>query len=275
VVGQGPPVIVVHGGPDFDHRYLLPDMERLATDFTLVFYDQRGRGESLTGVRSEEVSLTSEIADLEWLRLHLDLGGVTLLGHSFGTLLAVEYAIRHPENVSHLILMNTAPASPDDRALMIQTRRRATPDDIDEMGRRAATPRFRAGDPEAVTAYYRVHFRSAVARPGDLDRVMEGLRSSLTRERILLGRAIEDRLVAETWGTPTWSLLPRLEQLAVPTLVIHGERDFVPIECAANLAAAIPGARLLVLEDCGHFAYLEAPGQIVPAIKAFMEDSMA
>ena len=63
-IGQGPPIIVLHGGPDFDHHYLLPEMDRLADSFRLIYYDQRGRGRSTAGVEPDEVSIGSEVEDL-------------------------------------------------------------------------------------------------------------------------------------------------------------------------------------------------------------------
>jgi proline iminopeptidase len=67
-IGQGQPIIVLHGGPDFDHSYLVPDMDRLADSFRLIYYDQRGRGRSGDGVRPEDVTLESEIGDLDTVR---------------------------------------------------------------------------------------------------------------------------------------------------------------------------------------------------------------
>ena len=105
VVGQGPPVLVLHGGPDFDHSYLLPELDRLGDAFRVVYYDQRGRGRSAEHVRPEDVSLGSDVEDVDAVRRHLGLEAPILLGHSWGTVLALEYALRHPRQVSRLILM--------------------------------------------------------------------------------------------------------------------------------------------------------------------------
>src|SRR5690349_10303645 len=92
-VGQGPAIIVLHGGPDFDQSYLLPEMDRFADSFRLIYYDQRGRGRSAEGVKPEDVTLESEMADLDRVRQYFHLDKVTLLGHSWGTVLALEYAL--------------------------------------------------------------------------------------------------------------------------------------------------------------------------------------
>ena len=99
-VGSGPPVIVLHGGPDFDHTYLLPELDQLAAHARLVYYDQRGRGRSAIGVEPNDVSIASEIADLDALRRSLGVDAVAILGHSWGGLLAMEYTTRHPDRVS-------------------------------------------------------------------------------------------------------------------------------------------------------------------------------
>ncbi len=115
-IGRGQPIIVLHGGPDFDQSYLLPEMDDLANAFRLIYYDQRGRGRSADRVPPEEVTLTSEVDDLDKVREYFHLKSPALLGHSWGAVLALEYAVRHPERVSHLILMNPAPASATDLA---------------------------------------------------------------------------------------------------------------------------------------------------------------
>jgi len=98
-LGDGMPLIVLHGGPDFDHHYLVPELDCLASRFRLIYYDQRGRGRSSEGVTPEDVGIASEVDDLERVRRHFGLDSMALLGHSWGSLLALEYATRHPERV--------------------------------------------------------------------------------------------------------------------------------------------------------------------------------
>ena len=147
-IGQGQPIILLHGGPDFDHTYLLPDMDRLSDSFRLIYYDQRGRGKSVANVQPEDVSLESEMQDLESVRDYFRLESAVVLGHSFGGLLAMEYAIRHPDRVSHLILMNTAPASYEDWMLLRQDRRRTTTGDLEKMQVLSSTLQYESGDPD-------------------------------------------------------------------------------------------------------------------------------
>jgi proline iminopeptidase len=260
VIGDGPPMIVLHGGPDFDHTYLLPELDQLAGSFRLIYYDQRGRGRSARGVRPEDVGIESELADLEQLRRHLQLDSVAILGHSWGGVLAMEYAARHPERVSHLVLMSTAPASGWECARFRQQLRASRPaGDVERMEYIAASAPYQAGDLQAEADYYRIHFRGTVQRADHLERIIGRLRTHFTEDSVLTARAIEQRLYEQTWLAAEYDLVRRLHGVHTPTVVIHGEHDIVPVDMAARIADAIAGARLEVLEGCGHFAYLERP----------------
>jgi proline iminopeptidase len=268
-MGQGQPVIILHGGPDFDHSYLLPDMDRLSDSFRLIYYDQRGRGKSAANVRPEDVTIQSDVEDLESLRKYLKLESATVLGHSWGGLLAMEYALRHPDRMSHLVLMNTAPASRDDYMLFRQERRKNAAADVEKLTAMSSTARYQEGNVETDLDYYRIHFRATIRQPEHLERVIKSLRSYFTKEGILKAREIEDRLMNETWLSSEYDLLPELKRLSVPTLVIHGDYDFVPVECAVHIAQAIPEARFVLLRDCGHFSYIECPDEVRKAIATF------
>ncbi len=269
-IGPGQPIIVLHGGPDFDHNYFLPEMDRLSTSFRLIYYDQRGRGKSGRNIRPEWVSINSEIEDLEGLREYFQLDSIAVLGHSWGGLLAMEYTTRHPNRVSHLILMNTAPASHDDFMLFRQERRSTVPGDLEKMKALLSTAKYQEGDLEMDAEYYRIHFRATIRQPEHLESVIKSLRVGMTPEGIRKARAIEDRLYEQTWLLSDYNLLPKLNRLTIPTLVIHGDYDFVPMTCAAHIAQAIPGARLVVLRECGHFSFLERPDEVGKEIVSFM-----
>jgi proline iminopeptidase len=268
-IGAGQPIILLHGGPDFDHNYLLPDMDRLSESFRLIYYDQRGRGKSADDVQPEDVTIQSEIEDLEHLREYFQLESVALLGHSWGGLLAMEYALRYPQRVSHLILMNTAPASHDDLVLFQFERRRTAAQDLEQLQVLKSTAKYAQGDLETDAAYYRIHFRMALQQSQHLERTIKSLRLNFTPEGVRKARAIEKRLYDQTWISSEYNLLPQLKQLNIPTLIMHGDHDFIPIECAVHIAQAIPGTRFVLLKECGHFSYLECPNEVRKEIVAF------
>jgi proline iminopeptidase len=271
-VGQGASIIVLHGGPDFDISYLLPELDRLSDKFHLIYYDQRGRGRSADNVKPEDVTLESEMADLDEVREHFHLDKVVLLGHSWGAVLALEYALRYPERVSRLVLMDPAPASSADINRFRKERVEKWPVLMELRKAIADTTAYKEADPEAVVAYYRVHFKPALARSDDYEKLIIRMQARFIeqgRAGILKSRAIEDRLVNETWASPNgYDLYPKLKDLNIPALVITGDHDFFPF-AVEHIAQAIPGARLVTLKDCGHFPYLECPAPLREQIDAF------
>ena len=165
-------MIVLHGGPDFDISYLLPELDRLSDKFHLIYYDQRGRGRSADYGTPEDVTLESEMADLDEVREHFHLEKVVLLGHPWGTVLALEYALRHPERVSRLVLMDPAPASAADINRFRKERVEKWPVLMELRKAIADTAAYKEGAPDAVVAYYRVHFEPALARSEDYEKLM-------------------------------------------------------------------------------------------------------
>jgi pimeloyl-ACP methyl ester carboxylesterase len=162
--------------------------------------------------------------------------------------------------------LNTAPASHNDWVLFQQELRKTAAEDLNKKEALAATSKYLAGDLETDAEYYRIHFRATVRQPELLERVVRSLRLSVTSEGIRKARAIMQRLYDETWLLSEYSLLPQLSHLTIPTLIISGDYDFIPVACAVHIAQTIPGARLVVLKDCGHFSYLKYPDQVCKEI---------
>ena len=263
-VGEGLPLIVIHGGPDFDHHYLRPDMDCLADRYRLIYYDQRGRGQSRGEVDLATLDIWTYVEDLDRLRKHLGLDRVAILGHSWGALVAMHYAIGHPAHLSHMVLLNPAPATHEDvvasREVRIK-RREPYGKQID-----ALEAGFERGDPEAVAAFYAIEFGTGFKRPEDARRLDFGG----TREQTLSGRAIEDRLMEGLIWSPGFTLVPELAKVRTPTLVLHGDLDFFRVEGSERLARAIPDARLEVLKDSGHFSFIDAGEELRSALHPFL-----
>jgi proline iminopeptidase len=265
-------MIVLHGGPDFDTAYLLPELDQLADAYRLIYYDQRGRGKSAEGVRPEEVTLASDLADLDAIRTHFQVDATVLLGHSWGTVLALEYALRNPSRVSRLILMNPAPVSASQLAVLRTSYVGRLGSEMERQREIMASAGYKAGDPDAVAARYRIHFRHGLRRPADYDTLMGRMSAQFRAQGasgILKAWAIESRLYRDTWDMADYDLVPKLRTLRTPTLVIVGEHDFIPPEIAAQIASALPRATLATIKDCGHFSYLECGSDVRKAIDSF------
>jgi proline iminopeptidase len=177
-----------------------------------------------------------------------------------------------------MILMNPAPASASDVAVLRKAYAQKLGADMDRQREIMASAAYKEGEPEAVAARYRLHFKPALKRPGDYEKLMATMKAgfiSQGKEGIVKARAVEDRLMRDTRQVDGYDRLPKLRTLSIPTLVISGDHDFIPGEIAVHIARAIPNARLVTLRDCGHFAYLECPGDIRNAFNDFFRRTQA
>jgi proline iminopeptidase len=263
VVGDGEPIIVVHGGPGLDHSYLQPGLDALATRNTLVYYDQRGTGRSIANLDTAAIDFDDFVDDVEALRQALGFERVSVLAHSFGALIGIEYARRYAANLRALILMN--PVEPGARYSEQVAERRAqatTAEDSTELAELRATEGFAARDPATLSQFYRVVFRSSLK---DRESIAD-LELDLSPSTAKNGSEVA-RLLGVGLGTVDW--WDRLAEIQVPTLVLHGRFDLAPMEMSLALSEAFPVGSFEVL-DAGHFPYVEDREGLLSAISGFL-----
>ncbi len=256
-VGKGEPTVVLHGGPGAHHDYLLPGFDALATGRELIYYDQRGGGQSQVP-RDVPVGWREQVEDLESLREQWQLERLTIAGYSWGGLLALLYATEHPDKVERLALISPAPAW---RAAREEFERRFSKRNLaPELLRQRATLResgLRESDP---LAYAQRLFELSVA-PYFYDP---------ERARDLTPFRVTGRTQQEVWASlEDYDLRPSLARLEVPALVMHGESDPIPIEASRELAGYLK-AEFHPLPRCGHVPYVEASDQFVTLVDNFL-----
>ncbi len=263
VRGEGEPVIVVHGGPGLDHRYLRPGLDALATRHTLVYYDQRGTGRSVTDIGPETISLRAFVGDIEALREALGFEQVHLLTHSFGSRIGLAYARAHPDRLRSLILMN--PVEPGTRFNAETQRRRMESRSVEdslELAELTTSEGFAARDPATLGRVFEVAFRAAMRDPRRVGELDLTLASATARQ----GQDVAALLGGELGTMDGWALLSRID---VPTLVLHGRYDLPPERMSMEMAQALPQGRLEVLES-GHFPYVEDRDGLLEAMSRFL-----
>ena len=256
-VGEGPPVVVLHGGPGADHGYLLPGFDTLAAGRELVYYDQRGGGRSPVA-RDVPVGWREHVADLEALRQLWALERLVVLGYSWGGLLAQLYTTEHPDRVERLALVCPAPswrAARDEFERRFAERSLAPELVAERLALRESGLRER--DPRA---YERRLFELAVV-PYFYDRA---------RARDLAPFRVVGRTQQEVWRSlDDYDLRPALRRLRVPAFVLHGEDDPIPIE-ASRETATLLGAEFHALDRCGHCPHVERLEDFRRLLEAFL-----
>ncbi len=255
--GAGPPTVVLHGGPGAHHDYLLPGFDRVAYRRLLIYYDQRGGGRSAVA-RDVPVGWREQVEDLEALRALWDIPRLSIAGYSWGALLAVLYALEHPDKVASLALVSPAPVW---RAARVEYERR--------LAARNAAPEVQA-ERAAVQAgglrerspeeYRRKMFELSVA----------GYFHDWRRARELTPFRITGRTQRDVWDSlGDFDLRPRIPSLQLPALVVHGDDDPIPQETARELAGLLR-ARFVLVPACGHVPYVESPEVFTRALDDFL-----
>jgi proline iminopeptidase len=251
-VGDGPEVaVMLHGGPGASHDYLRPGLDAVAEPGRrrLFYYDQRGSGRSPLDAGVAPASWQQHVADLDAVRVHLGGAPLTLVGYSWGALLAMLYATEHPDRVAKLALISPAPAAASERAeakarLAAMSARpsvqvlRARLDMSDRRNRFAL----------AVSGYFAEPERALGLTP------------------FVVKQSAEDAV----WRSlGDYDLRPSLRGLGIPAFVAHGEEDPIPLATARATADAL-GAEFVAIARCGHVPYVEAPDALLPPLRRFV-----
>lgn len=263
-IGEGEPVIVLHGGPGLYHDYFLPHMKKLAKSRKLIFFDQRGNGGSPLPLNAETYTLKNLINDIEGIRKYFKLEKVNLLGHSFGGFLAMHYAVKYPERMKSLVLMNSAPASSElMMKAMINKQTRYTKEDTAVLGELMSSGEFLEGNPDVVGKFFSIAEKYSVSDPKFLKAVFAVPLTEKTAKNLLMINQLSRQIFA---SYDIFDLLPRIE---CPTLIIHGLEDFIPMESSKRLQLGIKGSELIILKNCAHYPFIEVPDEFFPLLEEF------
>ena len=240
-------VVVVHGGAGLPHEYFHPMLYNLSRYAKLVFFDRRA--DMLSASSGHGMASVDELSDdIDALRKTLGLDRVTILGHSFGATIALNYALRHPANVKRLILVSAAatvenPIEGEKRILKSLSKVEMAAYRSSEGGTGATKPCDRVRMRYSVL--YPHYFHKLV--PYEFDRgVYTVYFDSLSKKEALAADAAHLDLRAQ------------LSEIKVPALVVAGRHDLVtPVDQSFELASGLPQSRLVVLEHSGHFPFFE------------------
>lgn len=260
--GTGPQTItVLHGGPGFHHGYLAPDLIPLASRRRLLFYDQRGAGHSGQPADPSGLSFDRFVDDLEDIREAFGLERLTLLGHSWGALLAGLYATTHPDHVERLILVGADPPSRLPLWPTVAPLARLSTEDVSRLRELGASIE------EHCHEYWQIMMKAYFGDPAAIGR----MRGTICGDVEGLARALADgRIARDSLGD--WDLRPALAKVTACALVIHGTEDPDPIEGAREWVRALPDARLVEVEGAGHFPQVEQPETFFAEVEAFLEE---
>jgi proline iminopeptidase len=257
--GPGTPLVLVNGGPGFDHAYLhVSDVwDRLAERRPVVFWDQRGNGRSGALQAGQSCTLADQIADLEALRAHLGYDKIDLLGHSWGGYLVMAYAARHPERITHLVILDSAAPRWQDTRYLFEDMYPET-----EELRVSFDYGMAMGDKAAEAGGLGAYMSMLFVSPEKRDAFLAA--ASSFAFSLPVNQALEADLVR-------FNLNPELPKFRFPTLVGTGRYDFnVAPLIAYRIHKAIPGSRFVAFEHSGHLPFYEEPEEFQRVLEEFL-----
>jgi proline iminopeptidase len=263
---DAPPVLLLHGGPAASHDYLLPQMLALAEEHRVVTYDQRGGGRSRHDDDRAVIGWRDRVEDVARVAAEHRVVPLTIVGYSWGGLLAMLYAIeaaggRVAPPPERLVLIDPAPITRATRAEFEQefARRQSGPE-VAALRAELQASGLRERDPEA---YRQRAFEISVA----------GYFADPARARDLTPFRVTGRVQQSIWESlGDYDLRDALASVHVPTLVVHGRQDPIPLASSEAAARAL-GTTCVVIENSGHVPYVEQPEQLFSLLRAFLRDT--
>ncbi len=255
---EKPTLIVLHGGPGFDHSGLRPGLDALADMAQVIYIDHRGNGRS---VPSDPASWTLARwgDDIHALCVMLGIEKPVVLGQSFGGMVAQSYATRHPVHAGGIVLSSTAARMDFESSLAIFEAKGG-------IEARAVAERFwRIGDDAAFETYMRVCmplYNTKPAADGENARARAVMRREVYRHFSLPGCEMH-----------RMDFRPALSRIACPVLVLAGAEDpITPPHLSREILASLKqgAGSLQVFDDCGHGAFRDSPEEVFPVIREFI-----
>ena len=258
---EGETIFFIHGAPGLgDCRGDIKAFSPLGDKYRLVFMDMRGSG------RSEgKPPFTHEqwAADIEEMRKQLVGGPIKILGGSYGGFLTLEYVLRYPENVTHVLLRDTSADNKFDHLSIDQALKSELPGITEEGIRRLFDGRVESNEELkemffALQPLYTVEYDEAA--------VKERIDSIYYR--------FETHNYAFRYNKPHFNLVPDLHKISVPTLVTVGRHDWItPVVCSEVIAEHIPKSKLVIFENSGHSPQHEENAAYLKLVRDFLENN--
>lgn len=262
-LGEGEPLLVLHGGPGFDHRQFLPYIWELARGHQVILYDQRGTGLSEGPVDSTTMTLDTFIDDIEAVRRAFGIERLNLLGHSWGGTLAMYYALRHPEHLRSLILCSTAATSESSTTMQAANEAARVPGDYDKLVEIYRSEAYQAGDPQTVTGFWRLYFKPYFKDQSQVERMdLQFPPNTIRYSEAVAGYVLK--------SIGDFDLHADLGAVRCPTLIVHGEADTMSPAYAERIHAGIPGSELVIVPDAGHWLFVDGTEVFTRSILEFL-----
>jgi proline iminopeptidase len=277
MIGRGAPLVIVHGGPGASHDYFLPYLLPLARHNQLVFIDERGSGRSQKLADPAGYTVENMVEDVEAVRQALSLGKITLLGHSYGGVLAQAYALKYQQNLTHLILCSTFPSTSQMNEVFNKMKAKMSDDLRNRIDSMEKAGLFGHGSPYEQNRYTDDYMKAAWGE-GYFPYIYQN-HPDPNYDPIAQGVMSWD-LYREMWGSDgefvidgnlkSVEYVDKLHTIHVPTLILVGDHDECDPSLSREMHQKIAGSRLVILPKSGHMTFVDQPDLFMGSVDSFL-----
>ncbi|CAG1000340.1 MAG: alpha/beta fold hydrolase [Bacteroidetes bacterium] len=266
-VGSGTPILVIHGGPGYSHNYFLPHLETLAQEFQFIFYDQRGCGKSSFPTDSA-FKMDDYVADLSALVSALKLDTVNILAHSWGGLIALNYASTHSDKINKLVLSNSYAVNSTFHEQSLEKKNtKRSEQDTKEWVEVIMSNEYKSGNADAVKKAFVLNEKYNLAKPENYESVFSQMDFSVAAQKQM--KLVEGLSERYLFNYTTESLLP---SILTKTLIIAGDLDNIPFDATQILHDNLKKSEFVVIKNSCHYPFAENPDDFNSAFKKFFEN---
>lgn len=259
--GEGIPTLILNGGPGMSSEGFIPLAKKLAKNYQTIIYDQRGTGLSTVNtIDRRTITMDLMVEDIEALRKHLGYDEWIVMGHSFGGMLAYYYASRYPESISSMIQSSSGGM---DLALLSSLN---ITDGLTEIQRDSLayyTAKIRNGDNSYETLLKRGEFLAPAY-------LYNQKYVSVVAKRLTQGTSLINSLVCLNLRKIEYDTKNDLKSFNKSVLILHGAQDVAGTDIAETAHRVLPNSRLVILQRCRHYGWLDRPEKFFRAIEEFL-----
>ncbi|WP_284653094.1 alpha/beta fold hydrolase [Flavobacterium terrisoli] len=262
--GKGKPILIINGGPGMDCEgfdYLAKEIAK--KNFQTIIYDQRGTGKSIVKTpNNQTITMDLMAEDIENLRKHLKIEKWVILGHSFGGIMATFYATKHPETIEKIIFSSSGGVNLKFMNYVSgRIRANLTPEERDSL---AFYQRKRdLGDTSENTNGRRTYFLSKAY-------VYDKSKLASISQRMTQTNLTINILVLQNLQRIRFDCANSFADFKQPVLILQGKNDIISIETAQEIATAFPNSKLVLMDHCAHYGWLDAKDIYFNSIQKFL-----
>jgi len=279
-LGNGPPLVVVHGGPGADHTYFLPYLLPLARTHRLIFIDERGSGRSQRLQDASLYTVENMVEDVEDVRTALNLGKISLLGHSYGGVLAEAYALKYQQNLTRLILNSTFPSTRQMNEVLAREKAQMPPAKLKRLNELESAGLFGKGE-AWEHGRYPAEYAALAWGPGYFP-FLYGARPDPNYDPMGQETGTSWELYRVMWGEHGEFIIDgnlksveyrdRLSTIHVPTLVMAGDHDECDPALSREIHEKIVGSQIVILPNSGHMNFVDQPDLWQKSVEDFLSE---